>query len=786
MGVKIVASKLEKLFQQVKGYYLLSSFLAINLIVLILSPQNWYAWGFFCLLLLRLFIFKKKALGLVTIFLLLLTFVIVFFQEQQNQTVLDETLDYASFHLNPEQYKVDGNLLTGTAQIATEDGFEKVSFLYKIQSEEEKAIWESLDELIYFDAHMKLSKPNVARNEHQFDYRNYLYRNRIHWTATIEKIENYKQDVRPQLFLSRLRLKWIRFLRKKIPDGKTLEYLLAILFNQTKDMDYSVMESYRKIGVIHLFSISGMHIHFLIVVLKYLLLRIGITRERTSPLVLIGIVAYGFLIGNGVGIFRAISTNSLLLLAKIFKKDLYAKDAFALTILFALWLNPYIVFSLAFQLSYGLSGILYFLSKHIEEINKNVITKDLFLSFIMTTFSFLFLSYHYFEVTWLGMFVNILFSFFFSICFFPVLWVISICAFLNLPSFFYSFIITGLDSILLYLEKFTNFLAGKNWLLMVTGRQKGFSYLLLAVSIICFFISIEQNKKLIKSFVLLSITFFIFYLTPYLNPNGKIIMLDVGQGDSFLFISPFHRNTFLIDTGGRMSFGNEAEWQRRINQDAHAKNLVSSIKAQGVRELDAIFLTHSDVDHLGNLKYLAKEIPVSTIFFSKGMEKTAKFQEAVSDMNQSKVVFTPLQAPERVRVGEIVFEILSPLKEGEGTNDDSLVLLTKISDLIWLFTGDMEEKGEELLIKRYPNLQVDVLKVGHHGSKTSTTETFVKQVSPRVAWISVGDNNSYGHPNSEVIERIENEGITIYRTDKQGAIHFIYRRNKNQTKIMVQ
>src|SRR5699024_7564035 len=125
-------------------------------------------------------------------------------------------------------------------------------------------------------------------------------------------------------------------------------------------------------------------------------------RETAVPILLLSILFYGLVVGYGVGIFRAIVTNGFLLVAQILKKDLQPLDAFAWTLLLAIWLNPYIVFSLAFQLSYSLSAVLYVLSKRLND-HSNRLLNDLFLSFLMTTVSFLFLSYHYFEVCWIGL-----------------------------------------------------------------------------------------------------------------------------------------------------------------------------------------------------------------------------------------------------------------------------------------------------------------------------------------------------------------------------------------------
>ncbi|UQX54365.1 MBL fold metallo-hydrolase [Cytobacillus pseudoceanisediminis] len=112
-----------------------------------------------------------------------------------------------------------------------------------------------------------------------------------------------------------------------------------------------------------------------------------------------------------------------------------------------------------------------------------------------------------------------------------------------------------------------------------------------------------------------------------------------------------------------------------------------------------------------------------------------------------------------------------------GKNDSSIVLFAKVGGLNWLFTGDLEETGESQLIKAYPNLKIDVLKIAHHGSKTSTTESFLAAVKPRIAVISAGRNNRYGHPHNDVTGRLKDINVHVLRTDKQGAVNYVFKGN---------
>lgn len=131
------------------------------------------------------------------------------------------------------------------------------------------------------------------------------------------------------------------------------------------------------------------------------------------------------------------------------------------------------------------------------------------------------------------------------------------------------------------------------------------------------------------------------------------------------------------------------------------------------------------------------------------------------------------------RVGDATFSILNPTGSEAG-NSSSIVIAARLGELRWLFTGDLEKDGEHRLVEDYPNLKADVLKAGHHGSKTSTSEEFLELIHPRLALISVGEHNLYGHPSPEVIDRLQTSKVKVLRTDQNGAIRFRYGEGKKQ------
>lgn len=771
-----------QILQRNKGYYLLASLTAIALILLILLPKNAFSWGFFLFMCVRVIQMKSPPFTFLAIIIILFTLGVTLLHTLTNHSKLTTDSHIEEIYLNPLSYHVNGDYLSGEGEVKGE----KVSFYHRIETVEEQVYWQNLLEPVSITAQLNLDKPEKARNRYQFDYQKYLFEKRIFWTVEIKKITKINKVISINAYLSKIKLTIIHFFHSKLQNGKTHDYIMAMIFNQTDYVDANNMEFYRQIGVIHLFSISGMHVHFLIQAFQYLLLRLGVTRERTKPILLIAILLYGFISGGSVGIFRAVLTHSLLLIADICEVDLEVKDVFAFVLLLSLWLNPYIVFSLAFQLSYTLSGLLYMLSARLELLKVSVFRKSVFLSFIMTCTAGIYLSYHYFEIAWLGVWVNVLFSFLFTTVLFPIFW--GLCLLILLPYFqlISALILLLTDKLLLVTENLSQYLANKNGLTAITGRPIFIFYILLLIIVIRFLVAIEEEKHIRRMTLLTIFAYACFSSLPYLNPNGRVIILDVGQGDAILIKTPFQKQTILIDTGGYVSFNQEKEpWQIRNTLDHNGKELVSAIKAEGVKRLDAVFLTHADTDHMGNIGYLINKFSVETVYVPSGMEEDTGFMTVYRNL-QEKPALIALVAPQVVSLADLHFKVLSPHTKGRADNNSSLVLLTKIAGLNWLFTGDLEESGELNLINRYSQLRIDVLKVGHHGSNSSSSEEFLNHINPRVALISVGPNNRYGHPHGDVIERLSKKNMKIYRTDKQGALHFIYSSRKKIMQTMLQ
>ncbi|WP_026395645.1 ComEC/Rec2 family competence protein [Acetobacterium malicum] len=227
--------------------------------------------------------------------------------------------------------------------------------------------------------------------------------------------------------------------------------------------------------------------------------------------------------------------------------------------------------------------------------------------------------------------------------------------------------------------------------------------------------------------------------------------LDVGQGDAMLLVD--NNETMLID-GGNPEYG---------------KEIINYLNDLGINQLDYVVATHNHNDHAGGLTDVVTNLDVGNLYLTNSAKTTASQNLVAAAKSKNIPIFTPSPGT-AMAFGSSTINFLGPLKAHEDVNDDSLVIKVTHGAHRFLLTGDMEETAEKELLAQNLDLAADVLKVGHHGSYSSTGYLFLRTVNPRYAVISAGVNNDYGHPHEETLSRLNDAGATIFRTDLLGTI----------------
>lgn len=240
-------------------------------------------------------------------------------------------------------------------------------------------------------------------------------------------------------------------------------------------------------------------------------------------------------------------------------------------------------------------------------------------------------------------------------------------------------------------------------------------------------------------------------------------VIDVGQGDAILITTK--DGNMLIDSGDLSS-----ESQQKLD---------SYLKAQGIKSFEYVVFTHTDADHIGSGDIVINNYDVGTVImpdYQATSKVFGRLVDAIEDKNVDLILIGEDKDCEQsgyiFKLGPVTHTVMAPTKDFDDANEMSVVIKSVYGETSVLLTGDAEHRSEEAMLEEYKRgeLDVDILKAGHHGSSSSTTQDFFDEVTPEVAIISCGEGNKYGHPHKEITDRFAAAGIEVYRTDRDGTV----------------
>lgn len=646
---------------------------------------------------------------------------------------------------------------------------------YRVKTYAEKQLFEKLQPGITCSFSGKLERPQNSGNPGSFDYETYLKRQNIHWIFKINKLHHCTNESVTLIDkVKQYRQKGLQAIEQRFPQVSA-GVAQALLFGERNDIEEETLEAYQLLGLIHVLVVSGLHVGVILGILYYLLLRIGLLRERVYFILLLFLPIYVLITGAAPSVLRAAVMAGCVIAGMMFKRKIHPFESISYAFLLLIFYNPYFLYHIGFQLSFLISFALIVSSHMIAARFTHSLSRLIAYAAVADIISIPLIMYYFHHISSVSIIVNVLFVPLFTTVVMPLSYVCFLTSLVFPPLAkllfaLHEMIIHFIHIVLKEIEKLP-------FSTIAVGETEPVYILLCYVSIIYFFIQIERLQKLSISAVKFVFPFVfliaLLFCYPHVNPYGEVTMINVGQGDSILIEFPYRKAVYLIDTGGTFHFGQKEEWQMQQNVFDVGKDIVVPVlKAKGIRKLDKVILTHGDEDHIGGMKGILQSIRVKEVVYGKNSRYEENERELLIYLRDQNVKLTFVNEGEIWKEGNFVFHVLGPVGNEKEKNDRSIIMFTTLGNVTWLFMGDAEKNSEINLINRYPNLDVDVLKVGHHGSKTSTTEPLLETVTPKVALISVGRNNLYGHPHADVISRLHARKVKIYRTDIDGAVQF--------------
>ena len=604
-------------------------------------------------------------------------------------------------------------------------GKDKIQGIYYFKTAEEKKNYKKelmVGKTVTITGQMIL--PNTPTTKNLFNYKEYLRKEKIYLIMKIDKIK--KQQRKIPIFYK---------IKNKIEKRASNPYIKSFLLGDQSEIKVEVKESYQRNGISHLLAISGMQFIIIEEFLLKLLKKLPLKNKTNFKIVIFFLLLYLSILNITASILRGILFYILFSLNRHWNLNLDKKIVISIAITITLLINPYCISEIGFWYSYIISiGLMYFMKEEISYLK--TLIKSSMLAFLLSIPISL---YYFYEINITSIIYNLFYIPLINIIIFPS----SIITFVfPVIEPLYNILIKLLETSSLYLN---NISFGK-----LIFAKIPIVFYIIELGIILLLLNTRKKKLILLLIIILGI----HYYGPSIYQKDFIKFIDVGQGDSVLIYSK--GKSALIDTGGKV------DYDEKESSSISKYTTIPLLKSLGIKKLNYIFLTHGDNDHAGETIYLEKNFQVINIYLNQGEEQELE-QKIRKEIKKIKKV----KQEEVFQVGNFTLHQIN--KKWENENTGSSVFYVKHPKLTALLLGDATIKTEEYLQKNY-NLKVDVLKVGHHGSATSTSLSFLKEATPRLAIISVGENNRYHHPSRKVIERLIKQNIPYLQTKTSGTI----------------
>ena len=635
------------------------------------------------------------------------------------------------------------------------------------------------EELLIYDYGTKiritgiLCLPKGRRNPGGFDYQRYLTQQGV--SSTVFALESnvllegrHSGNIMTKAGLF-FRSRIVNVIARSLPEQQA-GLLNGMLIGYREGLSREVQNTFSDSGLTHIMAVSGANVAFIVLPLILLFRRIGIKLEISNIIIIFLLVLFVYITGFSPSVVRAVIMAVAMLTAQIIRREPDVITSIAFSAIILLLYNPSCLFDIGFQLSFAatLSLVLFYKGikarisfKHIPAFAADILAGTLAAQIGVLPI----LAYHFNKISVVSILSNLLVA--------PAIQLITILglgmAALGQASIVLSRLIGYINctllSFILYVSKLS---ASIPYAVINTVTPSIFIVMLYYITVL----SLLWKKSLARfkvniRYYFAAIGFLtVISISVSFIPKGlEVVFIDVGQGDS-AFIRTNSGKTILIDGGGSSA---KSLAQTNVGESI----IIPFLLDYGVMKLNLVVATHGHDDHIQGLKPVLKAFNVDNLILPAVTDKK-EFSELISISEARGIKIVDCQKGDIVKVDKTtLLNILHPQRSSNisksSLNNNSIVLKLSYKDVRMLFTGDIEEEAEDMLLHEEAEIEADILKVAHHGSETSSNIEFLRQVKPKVAVISVGKNN-FGHPGAETIDRLLGVNAKLFRTDEDGAV----------------
>ncbi len=625
----------------------------------------------------------------------------------------------------------------------------------------------------------RFTVPIIATNHGQFDYPRYLKSCGIFSRFKSDSVAVLSEASLFQTAIFKLRMLMENSIKRNIRSD-VYPIVRSALLGSRDLLTEEDKESFSNSGMYHLLAISGLHVGAISFVFIQLLSFFRIAKKPRYLITGLILILYMLLCGSPISVVRTTLMYWGFLPAILWERPVYSLNNLALSCLLCLLWMPYQILSLGFQLSFLATFFLLYYSPLLSAFGRlklptliQSVCCTLGASGLLFLVTYPILGYSLHQVSPLAIVGNVATIFLTTIMVFTAVGTLLFSLF----SFYLASWMGEVSSLaaggLKYSVTLLSEIKGGKWFVETPSYWVCF----VLFSLLLLFPLMRKRKRVtlvLWGLLLFSGMYAVENVYRLLLTPAKITFMDVGQGDSILLELPGDVNV-LIDGGPGGRYSNTG------------KNiLLPFLKQTGKKKIDYVMITHPDLDHYGGLAYLLDRVEVGAIFYSGQEAETLAWKALRRKMKILKVPMRKVVCGESIyQYSKLSLKVLSPCElQFKGRNNNSVVTLLTLHHQNMLFTGDMEREAERWFVDYY-DFKVDILKIAHHGSKTSSSQVFIDELKPKIGVLSAGRKNRYSLPHPEVMARYSQRGIKVFNTQTQGAVHFSSSKWSDQWRTML-